>query len=209
MRDYAISELVLFLCAAAGAWMLLRRGRDIDRDAGLIMAVALMFLGAAALIGAIRYGFDILGPLRLTHRYLTNLFSVAGMALIAGALLTCAKPEVFAGKSSWIIGAALAVYVIVVLTGSSPTTITLIGAVNAGAAIGAGAALAKFGSWRAGLAAILGVVIIAAAGLVVGSGPDKISGLIARWHVFHLMLASAAALLAWSVLLVKPENVRR
>lgn len=150
-------------------------------------ALGLGLMGAAALVGALRFaGLEELAPI---HRGLTDAATAITMPMMGAAALTLAWPLQWSARawSRWL-GLLVVLFVAARLAGAFAIHGLVIGAVGTGGVLVAG--LRVVARLRAaGVRLLVGAVLVLIAGLAVGSEGEL--GPFARIDVFHYLLALA------------------
>ncbi|TGN17591.1 hypothetical protein [Leptospira idonii] len=188
MQHYAVSEIVLVIVSFWFSFSLFQKKDRKYRHS--LASISLLLLGAVALLGATRYGLNLVDELVGIHRFGSDFYSVFGLILLGGAYLFLTgnlkeTKKIF----SYILIAASAVFGIAFVLGSVPAIKTPVGAIATVIALVAGIQMFLNSKRFLGLLTILSCIILLLAGLVVGAGDELLFGLLARWHVFHLMMA--------------------
>lgn len=189
-----ISDGALALTSFALVRSLVRAGASTSgRRALRGAAVGLALIGAAALIGALRFaGLEDLASL---HRGLTDAATAIAMPMIGAAALALAWPFAWSARA-WLRGLALliALFAAARLAGAFAIHGLVIGAVGTIGVLAAGVrgVLGAGGLGRtreAGVLLLVGGALVLIAGLAVGSEGEL--GPFARIDVFHYLLALA------------------
>lgn len=183
-----ISDGALALTSFALVRSLVRAGASTSgRRALRGAAVGLALIGAAALVGALRFaGLQDLAPL---HRGLTDAATAIAMPMIGAAALALAWPFAWSARA-WLRWLALlvALFAAARLAGAFAIHGLVIGAVGTIGVLAAGVR-GLGGARRAGVLLLVGGALVLIAGLAVGSEGEL--GPFARIDVFHYLLALA------------------
>lgn len=171
------------------------------------LLIAVLSIGAAAVVGTLRYGLDLHVELTELHQMLSGISGTAGMMCVAMAFAT---PLTIFAMRDHLVHFALSI-VMFGVTASAYVFIpgnrldALAGPVVIAAAILGGWMLYRHGDRNGALLIASATVLLVITGLAIGSGDDLLFGLIARWHVFHVLMAVWVVLLTRAVLRPLPR----
>lgn len=207
MQHYAISEgLLIATCLWAG-YRALSHSNHVAAPATL---VAVISIAAAAVIGALRYSLNLHDALTELHGTLSGISGTAGIMCVAMAL---AAPVTSYAIRDHLVHFALSI----VLFGVTASAYVYLPGNRLDTLIGPMIIIAAaLGSWvrhrtgdRTGMILIVtSVVLLLVNGLAIGAGDDLLFDLIARWHVFHTLMAIWVIVFTFAVLRPLPHRTR-
>ena len=207
MPHYAISEgLLIATCLWAG-YRALNHSNHVAAPAAL---VAVISIGAAAVIGALRYGLNLHDSLTELHNTLSGISGTAGIMCVAMAL---AAPVTSFAIRDHLVHFALSI----VLFGVTASAYVYLPGNRLDTLIGPMIIIAAaLGAWirhrtgdRVGTVLIMAsVLLLLVNGLAIGAGDELLLDLIARWHVFHTLMAVWVVVFTLAVLRPLPRRTR-
>ncbi|WP_028670598.1 DUF6962 family protein [Saccharospirillum impatiens] len=186
MAHWWVAEMVL----TASAWWASQRLIQTGRSASFLAAVCFALLGLASAIGALKYGFQWQDRLDDMHTLASRAFGVAGLYLLAMALLDWIG-WLRLHRKLWLahLADALLVFILGYWLTRLPLFQLVIGLVLTLVCIAvAGALWYRTQRVQSGWLA-LAAVVFSVNGLLVGGGMEPLLGLPVRMDVFHLGLA--------------------
>ncbi len=184
MPHYALSELVLMICALWGVKSIFRLPSSLPAMIGLLL------MAITAGIAVLRYGFSLQQELASLHGLYSSLTASVGMLLIVLSFISFKVPAMGQARWQWAAIAAVtmlfAAASIFQLNGPLVTISTLLAIV---ATIVGGSVLFNGSQRSLGLFTMTSGLLFLVVGSLVGSRGDDLFGLIPRWHIFHLTIA--------------------
>ena len=184
MPHFALSELVLMVCALYGVSRIFRL------PFALPALIGLLLLAITAGIASARYGLSLQRELASMHGLYSSLSASVGMMLILVSFVSLKTPALLSGNRQWltIVFATLIFAAAAVLQFVGPL-VTIATMLAIASTMVAGATLFNAGQRSLGVYAILAGLLFLWVGSMVGSRGEDLFGFLPRWHVFHVTIA--------------------
>ncbi|OED50986.1 hypothetical protein ACH42_00385 [Endozoicomonas sp. (ex Bugula neritina AB1)] len=184
MPHFALSELVLMVCALYGVSRIFRLPYSLPALIGLLL------LAITAGVASARYGLSLQRELASIHGLYSSLSASVGMILILVSFISLKTPALLSGNRQW-----LTIVMVTIIFGAAAVLqfvgplVTIATLLAITATIAAGGALFNEGQRSLGAYAIISGLLFLWVGSMIGSRGDDLLGFLPRWHAFHLAVA--------------------